>query len=88
MPRSSRTAGAERDSFAAPAEPIGNPRIFISHGRRDQVLPIDRCGRRLARALRSTGYAVEYLEFDGGHDIPPGVAVAALDWLRDAPPAG
>jgi predicted esterase len=66
--------------FAAPAEPIGNPQVFISHGREDDVLPIDRCGRRLAKLLRATGHVVHYLEFDGGHEVPPGVVEAALDW--------
>jgi predicted esterase len=69
--------------FAAPVEPTGRPALFISHGRGDQVLPIDRCGRRLARLLKASGYAVEYREFDGGHEIPADVSVAALDWLGD-----
>ena len=67
--------------FAAPIETRGSPRFFISHGRTDRILPIERCGSRLARALRATGYDVEYQEFDGGHEIPPEVTVAALDWL-------
>ncbi|MBD0303898.1 MAG: phospholipase, partial [Tolypothrix sp. T3-bin4] len=29
--------------FMAPTDQIGEPRIFISHGQRDAVLPIDRC---------------------------------------------
>jgi predicted esterase len=73
--------------FAAPAEPTGRPAVFISHGRGDRVLPIDRCGRRLARILQATGYAVEYREFDGGHEVPADVSAAALDWLSD-PPVG
>lgn len=67
--------------FAAPTAPTGRPRVFISHGRGDQVLPIDRCGRKLAWALAATGYPVEYVEFDGGHDVPSDVAGAALGWL-------
>jgi pimeloyl-ACP methyl ester carboxylesterase len=67
--------------FATTREPTGRPRVFISHGRGDRILPIDRCGRRLARGLTSTGYSVEYLEFDGGHEIPADVATAALRWL-------
>jgi predicted esterase len=67
--------------FAAPAARTGLPRVFISHGRGDRVLPIDRCGRRLARTLTATGYAVQYVEFDGGHDVPADVAAAALVWL-------
>jgi len=71
--------------FASLVEPTGRPKVFISHGRGDRVLPIDRCGRRVARVLRSAGYAVEYLEFDGGHEVPAYVSVAALDWLGEAP---
>jgi predicted esterase len=67
--------------FAAPAARTGRPRVFISHGRGDRVLPIERCGRRLARTLTATGYAVEYLEFDGGHEVPADVAAAAPAWL-------
>ena len=67
--------------FAAPAARTGHPRVFISHGRADRVLPIERCGRRLARVLGAAGYAVEYLEFDGGHEVPAAVADAALTWL-------
>jgi phospholipase/carboxylesterase len=69
--------------FVAPGERTGRPRVFLSHGRGDRVLPIDRCGRRVARLLTATGYAVEYREFDGGHEVPADVAVAALEWLSD-----
>ncbi len=71
--------------FLAPPAVAGRPRVFISHGRGDRVLPIDRCGRRLARVLSATGYPVEYLEFGGGHEVPADVAVTALQWLGDRP---
>jgi phospholipase/carboxylesterase len=71
--------------FAAPAERIGRPRVYISHGRQDRVLPIERCGRRLARVLRAEDYDVEYQEFDGGHLVPPRLVVAALEWVGLAP---
>jgi phospholipase/carboxylesterase len=69
--------------FAAPAEQVGRPAVFLSHGRGDRVLPIDRCGRRLARVLKATGYPVDYHEFDGGHELPPDIVTAAVDWLAD-----
>jgi phospholipase/carboxylesterase len=56
--------------FMAAPDQEGSPRIFISHGQNDQVLPIDRCSRRLAPALERAGYDLEYLEFDGGHVVP------------------
>ncbi len=64
--------------FAAPAVVAGRPRIFISHGDRDEVLPVDRCGRRLARVLGEGGYDVDYREFSGGHVVPPEMVAGAL----------
>jgi predicted esterase len=59
----------------------GKPRLFVSHGVRDQVLPIERCGRRIARELRGDDYDVRYVEFDGGHAVPDEIARAGLEWL-------
>jgi phospholipase/carboxylesterase len=67
--------------FMAPPELAGRPRVFVSHGTDDRVLPIDRCSRRLVPVLRADGYAVRYDEFDGGHVVPPGVLAASLDWF-------
>jgi len=64
--------------FMAPASRTGAPGIFISHGTRDEVLPIERCSRRLAPALRAAGYELDYLEFDGGHVVPPEMTERAL----------
>ncbi len=64
--------------FAAPAEVRGAPRVFLSHGRADEVLPIERCGRRLARMLRQAGYDLDYREFAGGHVVPSEMVEAAF----------
>jgi phospholipase/carboxylesterase len=56
----------------------GKPRIFISHGTRDHILPIDRCGRRIAGELKGRGYDVTFREFDGDHEIPADVAREGL----------
>jgi predicted esterase len=56
--------------FAAPTRTEDAPRIFVSHGREDPVLPIERCGQRVAAALKESGYDVEYREFSGGHVVP------------------
>jgi phospholipase/carboxylesterase len=69
--------------FVAPPVLEGRPRIWISHGTRDRVLPVDRCGRRVARHLTGAGYAVTYEEFDGGHVVTPQLVTAALNWWLD-----
>lgn len=49
----------------------GEPSIFIAHGTRGEVLPIDvSSGRRVAR-LERDGYEVRYRKFDGGHAVLP-----------------
>ena len=66
--------------FAAPAAYQGQPRIFISHGTADTVLPIDRCGRTLRTRLVRAGYEVLYREFDGGHRVPAAIVDEAFHW--------
>ena len=70
--------------------PAGTPRVFVSHGRDDAVLPIARTSRRLVPALRAAGYSVRYEEFDGGHTVPASVADDATEWLlgRDSQERG
>jgi predicted esterase len=67
--------------FLAAAGQTGTPRIFISHGIHDSVLPIDRCSRRIVPRLRDADYAVRYEEFDGPHTVPPDIARAAVQWF-------
>ncbi|HEX2051793.1 MAG TPA: phospholipase [Actinomycetota bacterium] len=69
--------------FAVPGESVGSPRVFVSHGTDDNVLPIDRTSRRLVPRLESGGYDVRYEEFDGRHAVPPRIARAAVEWFLD-----
>ena len=73
--------------FAAPGERRGRPPVFVSHGRQDRVLPIDRTSRQLVPALRRAGHTVTYREFGGGHTVPPAMVAAALTELlgREVP---
>jgi len=70
--------------FIAPVEAHGVPAIFISHGKRDRVLSINACSRRLVALLRSAAYPLIYHEFDGGHEIPADQARFAIDCLTGA----
>ncbi|MEO7986230.1 MAG: phospholipase [Gemmatimonadales bacterium] len=67
--------------FLVPVTPHKLPRLFVSHGTADQILPIDRCGRPVVAGLRQAGYRVRYREFDGGHEVPPAIAADAVRWF-------
>jgi phospholipase/carboxylesterase len=69
--------------FFVDGEPRGQPRVFVSHGRADEILPIDRCSRRIVPVLEKRGYAVTFREFDGGHDVPEAIAREAFAWVVD-----
>ncbi|URN14018.1 alpha/beta hydrolase-fold protein [Streptomyces radiopugnans] len=73
--------------FMAPMVHHGHPRVFVSHGREDPVLPVGACSRRLVPELMRSGHAVTYREFGGGHEVPPELATEALRWWVDGPPA-
>jgi phospholipase/carboxylesterase len=68
--------------FMAPATRRSKPPVFVSHGTRDRVLPIERCSRRIVPQLDRAGYRVRYREFDGPHTVPESIAREALDWFR------
>jgi phospholipase/carboxylesterase len=70
--------------FAVAPAVIGRPRIFVSHGTEDPILPIDATSRPLVSGLRSEGYDVTYREFTGGHTVPPPIADAGFAWLVGA----
>ena len=60
---------------------VGRPRVFVSHGVVDRVLPIDRCSRRIVPQLRRDDYDVRYEEVPEGHVVPPAIAAEAVAWL-------
>jgi predicted esterase len=53
----------------------------VSHGRSDQILPIDQCSRVIVPRLQAQGYIVTFREFDGRHEMPPDVAAEGLRWM-------
>ena len=67
--------------FIASTKHVGSPSIYISHGKSDPVLPIDRCSRRIVPQLKSSDYDVRYHEFLGFHTVPTSIAQESLNWF-------
>src|SRR5262249_10544822 len=74
--------------FLLPIDAHARPHLFISHGTRDEILPIDLAGRRIVTQLERAKYDVEYREFDGPHAVPPSIAKDAIAWMGTVSPRG
>lgn len=74
--------------FVASSREQDRPRVFISHGTHDTVLPIDRCSRVIVPRLRRAGYAVDYREFDGPHTVPADMKDEAIRWWYEGASRG
>ncbi len=64
--------------YTAATRLAGRPRVFISHGTSDSILPIDQTSRRIVPFLRKLGLDVRYVEFDGDHEVPEDIRAAGL----------
>jgi predicted esterase len=70
--------------FYAPGEPItGRPRVWVSHGTRDEVLPYAYTSGSLVPELRDAGYDVTFVSFDGDHGVPGEISESALSWFLE-----
>ena len=67
--------------FLLPAPRVGTPRVYISHGRTDTVLPIEQTTRRIVPRLQTEKIPTEVHEFDAGHIVPADIAADAVRWL-------
>jgi len=65
-------AGVERN---------GKPRVLISHGRQDQILPFENTTGQMIPLLERAGYSVTFRQFDGPHTVPPEIARGAIEWF-------
>jgi phospholipase/carboxylesterase len=64
-----------------PAEVHGKPKIFISHGISDPIMPIDVTSRRFVPRLKGLGYDVTYREYEGRHGVTPEVVREGFEWF-------
>ncbi len=75
--------------FCWPPSVVGRPRILLTHGTEDTVLPIDATSRMLAPQLDRAGYDVTFHEFAGGHVLTPEIMRLSLEWagiIETGPP--
>jgi phospholipase/carboxylesterase len=82
------TVIAYSPGFVAVPEPVGRPRVFVSHGTADPILPIDGCSGAFVPQLRRAGYEVMFRPFEGGHTVPPEIADQGMRWWLARPAKG
>jgi predicted esterase len=68
--------------FLIDGPPAGKPPCFISHGVKDDILPIDQCSRRIVPVLRRREYEVDFREFAGGHEMPETIVADAFAQVK------
>ena len=78
---------ANSPGFCWPPCRVGRPRVLITHGTRDQVLPFQITGQPLALEIEQAGYPVEFHAYDDGHTFTPDVLAWSLAFMGLAPPA-
>ena len=64
-----------------PAEVHGKPKIFISHGLSDPIMPIDVTSRKFVPRLKGLGYEVTYREYEGRHGVTAAVVREGFEWF-------
>jgi phospholipase/carboxylesterase len=62
---------------------LGGMPVFVGHGARDPVVPVDR-GRRARDALSKMGARLTYREYPAGHEVTPGMVADVTGWLGAA----
>ncbi len=68
--------------FLSPPSPdIGEPKVFIGHGTRDNVYNVRGSRTYIVPRLRKSGYNVTYEEFDGPHWATLPIVKKFLGWL-------
>jgi phospholipase/carboxylesterase len=70
------------DGWAPELADRQSTRVFIAHGRNDQVIGVE-FARRANEVLSAAGLEVSHHESGVAHQIDPAHVQAAIDWLRD-----
>ena len=58
----------------------GKPRIFVTHGMQDEILPFANA-QQIVNTLRASQYEVEFITFEGGHTLGVELGRQAFQWF-------
>jgi len=67
--------------YMMPPSRVGKPRVFVTHGSHDEVLPVSSSRDRIVPQLKQWGHEVIYKEFNGGHALDPDLGREAFRWM-------
>jgi predicted esterase len=67
--------------YMMPPSRVGKPKVFVTHGTYDEVLPVSGSRDRIVPQLKQWGHEVIYKEFKGGHALDPDLGREAFRWL-------
>jgi phospholipase/carboxylesterase len=62
-------------------DPTGKPKIFLSQGLNDPINIAAETGEFFNQQLIAAGYSVDFVEFNGVHEIPDVVVQQAIAWM-------
>jgi phospholipase/carboxylesterase len=68
--------------FVKPPSRVGKPRVFVSHGTLDRVLPVSISRDQIVPRLKEWGHEVMYKEYDGGHSLDQNLSREAFRWMK------
>jgi len=60
---------------------VGKPKVYITHGKKDKMLPISLSQKNIVPYLKEEGYDVIYIEHEEGHLINGEIIHGSLDWF-------
>ena len=69
--------------YQRPDPVVDKPRIYVSHGTSDGILPVTNSRDSIVPSFNKADYDVTFNEFDGGHEVPAEISESALDWFLD-----
>jgi phospholipase/carboxylesterase len=70
--------------FSNPEDPIvGQPRVFVSHGSEDGVLPVALSRSAIVPMFEMDGYDVTYREFVGRHELTAETIAQSFSWFLE-----